>query len=222
MNTEQAPREEQQQLFSVRGKAALVTGASSGVGRQLALLLLREGADVVLTSKKHWSPVEEFVEEVTALRSQEPTMGRAAAMVLDVMANAPEVERQVQHAWDVFGRIDILINNAGVSIGKPVLEDSLENFDKVFGVNVRGLYAVSCAVARRQAVDGRGGSIINMTSFLGCHGAVMKKRGCYAASKVAVQKLTASMAVELGCHGIRVNSLSLGLFPSELSPGSGN
>eukprot|EP00850_Spirogloea_muscicola_P009748 SM000055S18282 [mRNA] locus=s55:549260:550206:+ [translate_table: standard] len=196
MNAEQAPREEQQQLFSVRGKAALVTGASSGVGRQLALLLLREGADVVLTSKKHWSPVEEynllqFVEEVTALRSQEPTMGRAAAMVLDVMANAPEVERQVQHAWDVFGRIDILINNAGVSIGKPVLEDSLENFDKVFGINVRGLYAVSCAVARRQAVDGHGGSIINMTSFLGCHGAVMKKTGCYAASKVAVQKLTA-------------------------------
>ncbi len=174
-------------LFSVKGKVALVTGASSGFGRHFAEVLAREGAKVGLAARR-----AEVLESVAAdIRN---SGGTAAVAKLDV-ADGASVQQAVQSIEAALGRIDILVNNSGASIAKPLLEQTEQDFDAVVDVNLKGAFLVATEVARRMRADGKGGSIINIESILSFRQA--GHVAPYAASKAGLTQLTKAMALEL-------------------------
>lgn len=195
------------QRFSVRDKAILVTGASSGFGAQFARVLAREGAKVGLAARR-----VETLESIAAEIRQ--AGGTATAVKLDVSDSA-SIKEAVKTVADEFGRIDVLVNNSGVSITKPLLEQTEEDFDAVLNVNLRGAFLVATEVARRMRADGKGGSIINIESILS-----FRQSGQiapYAASKAGLTQLTRSMALELARFKIRVNGIAPGYFATEMN-----
>ncbi|HEY0940455.1 MAG TPA: glucose 1-dehydrogenase [Steroidobacter sp.] len=197
------------QRFSVRDKAILITGASSGFGAHFARVLAREGAKVGLAARR-----VDTLESIAAEIRQ--AGGTAATVKLDV-ANSASVKEAVKTIADEFGRIDVLVNNSGVSIAKPLLEQTEEDFDAVLDVNLRGAFLVATEVARRMRVDGKGGSIINIESILSFRQA--GQIAPYAASKAGLTQLTRSMALELARYKIRVNGIAPGYFATEINQG---
>ena len=171
-------------MFGVRGKRALVTGASSGLGRQFALTLAGEGARVALAARR--------MDRLEALaREIEAEGGEAVAIGLDV-SDGGSVRDGIDRAAEALGGIDVLVNNAGVVIHKPLLEHDEEDWDTVTGVNLRGAYLVSLECARRMAAQGGGGSIINIASVIG-HGRVAMQIPEYMAAKGGLVQLTRAM-----------------------------
>lgn len=195
------------QRFSVTGKAVLITGASSGFGAHFARVLAAEGAKVGLAARR----VEALNSVATAIRE---AGGVAATVKLDV-TDAESVRQAVQSVVDEFGRIDVLVNNSGVSIGKPLLEQTAEDFDAVIDVNLRGAFLVATEVARRMRMDHKGGSIINIESILSFRQA--GQIAPYAASKAGLTQLTRSMALELARYRIRVNGIAPGYFATDIN-----
>lgn len=193
--------------FSLEEKTALVTGASSGLGRHFAKVLARAGARVVVAARR-LDRLEALVAEIEA------EGGHAAAAALDV--TRPD---SVQAAFDAseaaFGPVTILVNNAGVPSNTFFTSLTEGDWRQVMDVNLDGVFRVAQEAARRMIRAGEGGSIVNVSSVLGL--GVLKAVAPYAASKAAVIQLTKTMALELSRERIRVNALAPGYVVTELN-----
>jgi NAD(P)-dependent dehydrogenase (short-subunit alcohol dehydrogenase family) len=189
MNGERAMR--------LRERVAIVSGASQGIGRAIAVGLAREGAAVVANHPPSGPSASEVVAEI------EGGGGRAVAVEADI-GQPSDHERLIRAALDRFGRLDVLVNNAGVISVGPLVETAPESWDRMFEVNVRGTFLGCREAARRLIEQGEGGRIVNCSSGAGRRGAAFV--AAYAASKFAVIGLTQSLAVELAPYGITVNA----------------
>ncbi|WP_437875905.1 3-oxoacyl-ACP reductase family protein [Sorangium sp. So ce513] len=197
-------------MGTLKGKVALVTGGSRGIGAAIARRLAHEGAAVAITYAASPAKAAEVVHAIEAAG------GRAVAVRAD-SADAEAVRSAVAHTVKTFGRLDVLVNNAGVAAVAPLEQASLEEFDRLMAVNVRGLF-----VATQEAVRhlGEGGRIINIGSILS-DGALIPGMAVYAATKGAVAGLTRGWARDLGARGITVNNIQPGPVDTEMNPADG-
>lgn len=207
-------------MYNLEGKVALVTGAGGerGIGRAIATRLAREGANVVVNdivsnphaaSESQWKGVPDVISEIEDL-------GRQAKGIVADISDAAQVDDMVRQAIDRFGRVDILINNAGSPPGRdrvPVVELEEDAWDLVQRVNVKGTFLCSRAVAREMIKQGDGGKIIIISSGAGKRG--MARYAAYCASKFALIGFTQSLALELAPHRINVNAICPGLVDTE-------
>jgi NAD(P)-dependent dehydrogenase (short-subunit alcohol dehydrogenase family) len=202
-----------QELFSLQGKTALVTGGSRGLGLQMAEALGEQGARVVISARKQ----EELDEAVAHLAAKGID---ASAIAVDLQSEA-NVQPFVEEALRRLGQIDILVNNAGASWGAPAEEHPLEAWDKVMNLNVRSIFLVSQAVGKLSMIPRGYGKIINISSIAGLKGNAPGTMStiAYNTSKGAVVNLTRALAGEWGRHGITVNSIAPGFFPSKMTKG---
>ncbi len=194
--------------FDLSGKTALVTGASSGLGRSFAKTLSGAGANVILAARR--------VEQLQALRQEiEAGGGRAEIVKMDVTSDA-SIEAAFEQAWQLMGPVQIIVNNAGVAATKRMLDKDEGEWRRVLDTNLIGAANVARAAAQR-LVDAKlsGGSIINIASILGLQSALGV--AIYAASKAALLSLTRSLALEWGRKGIRVNAIAPGYVKTDLS-----
>ncbi|KQQ97449.1 SDR family oxidoreductase [Massilia sp. Leaf139] len=202
-----------QELFSLQGKTALVTGGSRGLGLQMAEALGEQGARVVISARKQ-EELDEAVAHLTARGIE------ASAIAADLQSEA-NVQPFVEEALRRLGQIDILVNNAGASWGAPAEEHPLEAWDKVMNLNVRSIFLVSQAVGKLSMIPRRYGKIINISSIAGLAGNAPGTMStiAYNTSKGALVNFTRTLAGEWGRHGITVNSIAPGFFPSKMTKG---
>jgi NAD(P)-dependent dehydrogenase (short-subunit alcohol dehydrogenase family) len=200
---------ETRDLFDLSGRTALVTGGGRGIGLDMAVGLAEAGANVVVASRK-LAKCEEAAEEIRKL-------GREATALAVDMSKGEDIDRFVAELDAKAPPIDILVSNAGVTWGAPVLEHPMEAWDKVYNVNVRGLWQLSQQVARRMKEQG-GGVMINVTSIGGYRGAPDHAQPAiaYNSSKGAVITLTKDMAIKFAPFGIRVNAIAPGPFLTDM------
>ncbi len=187
------------------GKTALITGGGTGIGRACAVLFAREGAKVAVAGRRAEPPAA-VAAELSGAGNQ------AFAVVCDVTKSA-EVERAVQSVVARFGRLDVVVNNAGAVLAATAEETSEADWDRLLGVNLKGTFLVSRAVLPELRKAG-GGVIINIGSVLGLVG--MKQRAAYAAAKGGVTLLTKAMALDHAHEGIRINCICPSLVETEL------
>jgi len=193
-------------MFDLRGKVALITGGSRGLGLQIARGFAQHGADIIVASRK--------LEACEAVAREIEGMGRRALAVQCHMGHWSEIDKLAATAHEAFGKIDILVNNAGMS---PVIPSSIaaseEMFDKVVALNFKGPYRLSALIGTRMA-EGRGGSIINVSSV----GAVIPRAsfGPYAGAKAALNAITLAHAQEFGPK-VRVNAILPGAFRTDIA-----
>lgn len=195
--------------YDLKGKAAIVTGAGRGIGRAIALRLAREGASVTV-AELDATNAQAVGEEITAAGNQ------AHALTVDVTQKR-DVQRMVDETVNRFGRLDILINNAGIGIVAPLMDTDEEAWDALMNVNAKGVLLCSQAAARQMIVQGDGGRIINNASGAGKIAPGKNiALGAYAASKHAVVAITKQMGLELSDHEILVNCVCAGIVDTPM------
>jgi NAD(P)-dependent dehydrogenase (short-subunit alcohol dehydrogenase family) len=202
-----------QELFSLKGKTALVTGGSRGLGLQMAEALGEQGARIVVSARKQ----DELDEAVAHLARR----GIEASSIAVDLSRQEQVQPFVDEALRRLGHIDILLNNAGASWGAPAEDYPLEAWDKVMNLNVRSLFLVSQAVGKLSMIPRHYGRIVNISSIAGLAGnppGTMQTLA-YNTSKAAVINFTRTLAGEWGRYGITVNSIAPGFFPSNMTKG---
>jgi len=187
------------------GKKALVTGSGTGIGREIALEFARQGADVVLHYAHAEAGAGSAVEEIRA-------MGRQAAVFQADFDRVDQVVGLARQAIEFLGRVDCLVNNAGITFNQPFLQITPEQFDRLFHVNVRAQFFLLQAIAENMLAHG-GGSVCNLTSIHGLQGA--PEHSVYAGTKGAIIAYTRALAVELAHKGIRLNAIAPGCVPVE-------
>jgi NAD(P)-dependent dehydrogenase (short-subunit alcohol dehydrogenase family) len=198
-----------QELFDLNGKVAIVTGGSIGLGRQMAEGLAEAGADLVLCARKK-ERCGQAAQELEALG------GDVLALGCDVKKPA-DVQAVIDATVERFGRLDILINNAGTSWGAPVEEMTMDQWNKVIETNLTGTFLFSQAAGKVMTPQKRG-KIINITSVAGIHGAPPSFQAIgYHASKGGVIAFTKDLACKWGQHNIQVNAIAPGWFPTNMS-----
>jgi NAD(P)-dependent dehydrogenase (short-subunit alcohol dehydrogenase family) len=196
----------------LEGKHALVTGASSGLGRHFAEFLATAGAKVTLAARRE-NALAESVAEIRAQSSQTQS-GQAQSVVMDV-TDAGSIERALEHAEQDFGPVSILINNAGVTVTRGALDLDEATWDQVIDTNLKGAWLAAQAAARHMVHHGIAGSIVNIASILALR--VAGGVAPYAVSKAGVVQMTKVLALEWARHKIRVNALAPGYIETELN-----
>ncbi len=187
--------------MKLEGKVAIVTGASQGIGRGIALKFAEEGADVVVNYRKNDDMAQTVADKIRSL-------SRRALVVKADVSQSSDVNGLVQQTLDTFGNIDILVNNAGIFIGGEIAELKEEIWDRVMAVNLKGVFLCCQAVGKYMITNKVRGSIINIASI---SGRLPELNGnAYSPSKAGVISLSALLAVEWAGYGIRVNALSPG------------
>ena len=189
------------ELFDLSGRVAIVTGASRGLGRYLSQALARAGADLVITSR-HTADLRSTAEEIK-------TLGRKALPLECDVREYDSVQRMVESAYHEYGRLDVLVNNAGCNVRKRAVEVTWEDWNLILDTNLRGTFFVAQAVARHM-IAARDGRIINIgseTCVAGYSGLAP-----YGASRGGIKQLTMSLAADWGEYGITVNCLAPGWF----------
>lgn len=195
--------------FSLAGKRALVTGASRGLGRVIALALADAGADVALVARDQ-ARLEGVAAEVRAL-------GREAWVLPADLAHLAELRAMVERAYEAMGRIDVLVSNAGISpIWKRSTEVTEAEWDAIQATNVKATFFLCAAVGKRMAEQG-GGSIITLASVASVVGT--PRMAAYGASKAAVAQVTKTLALEWAAQHVRVNAIAPGYIETDLTSG---
>ncbi len=191
----------------LEGKTAIVTGGSRGIGKAVAEMFAREGANVIITRVKESNDTEQLLENLRSYGVQ------AEAFVFDVadFTRAHEVVKEVQQK---FGRIDILVNNAGITRDTLLMRMTEAQWDEVLAVNLKSAFNLSHAVATVMMKQ-RSGSIINMSSVVGITGNAGQTN--YAAAKAGIIGFTKSLAKELGSRGIRANAIAPGFVETDMT-----
>ena len=197
------------QPFLLEGKVALVTGASSGFGRHFGTILARAGAAVVLAARRT-ERVQEACDDILAAG------GKALAVTMDVTDTA-SIRSAFEQAEQAFGLVTVVVNNAGITIPKPLVELEDDDWSNVIDTNLNGVAYVTREAARRMIAADSGGSVVNIASILAHREQKMLTN--YAASKAAVVQFTRTAAVELAQNNIRVNAICPGYFVTELNRG---
>ncbi|MCG6656977.1 glucose 1-dehydrogenase [Halomonas campisalis] len=193
--------------FSLEGRIALVTGASSGLGRHFATVLAEAGARVVVGARRR-ERLEALVAEIQAAG------GQALAVSLDV-TDAASIIAAFDAAEQEFGIIDLLVNNAGLGDTEGFLKMSEASWDAMLDTNLKGVWRLTQEASRRLVATGKPGSIVNIASILGLR--VAPKLSHYSAAKAGVIQLTRSLSLELARHDIRINAIAPGYFRTEMN-----
>ena len=193
--------------FSLAGRIALVTGASSGLGEHFAAVLAEAGAQVVVTARR--------IDRINLLVDQLKAKGQLATAVAIDVTDAQSVATCFEQASQVFGVPDIVVNNAGVTVTKAAIDQSVEDWNQVIDTNLKGCWLVATEAARRLIGAQKSGCIINIASILGER--VAASVGPYAISKAGVIQATKVMALEWARYGIRANALMPGYIRTDLN-----
>jgi NAD(P)-dependent dehydrogenase (short-subunit alcohol dehydrogenase family) len=191
--------------FGLDGRVAIVTGASSGLGARFARVLDAAGAKVALLARRR-----ERLEQLAG------ELNDALPLQCD-LKQPEEIERSVDATLERYGRIDVLVNNAGAVDGTPALDEPLDEFRNVLSVNLVAPFALSQSAARVMVSSGEGGVIVNVASILGIVGVGQIPQAGYAASKGGIINLTRELAAQWARKGVRVNALAPGWFESEMT-----
>lgn len=194
------------QMFRLDDKVAVVTGASSGLGARFARVLNGVGARVVLTARR--------ADRLASLADEL----EGALVVPADLARAEDRERVVATTLDECGRLDVLVNNAGIGLAAGLEHEELDWFRDVMEVNVTAAWHL-CKLARTALIDDGGGSIVNVASMLGHVGSTPVRQASYCASKGAMINLTRELALQFARRDVRVNALCPGWFPTEMTAG---
>jgi len=194
-------------LSAMEGQTALITGASSGLGRHFALTLARAGAHVALCARRG-DKLASLVEEIEAFD------GRAMAFSMDV-SDVSSIEAAVDAAETELGAINVLINNAGIAVQKNAIDISEEDYDNLFDTNTKGAFFVATAVGKRMIQHGHGGSIVNIASVAAIR--AVRQLSIYSMSKIAVTQMTRSLALEWARYNVRVNAIAPGYIETEMN-----
>ncbi|HEY1753053.1 MAG TPA: 2-dehydro-3-deoxy-D-gluconate 5-dehydrogenase KduD [Caulobacteraceae bacterium] len=193
--------------FDLSGKAALVTGANTGLGQGIAVGLARAGADIVAVGR---SNADETCRAVEAA-------GRRFAMVEADLATTGPVARVADEGWAAFGAIDILVNNAGAIRRADAVDFTEADWDAVMGVNLKTVFFLTQAIGRRMLERGAGGKVINVASLLSFQGGI--RVASYTASKSGLAGLTRLLANEWAAKGVNVNAIAPGYFDTNNTEG---
>jgi NAD(P)-dependent dehydrogenase (short-subunit alcohol dehydrogenase family) len=193
--------------INLMGKAAIVTGAGRGIGKAIAKALAAAKASVVVNDVD-WVAAREVSKEI------ESSGGKAMPAKADVRIRS-EIEQMVQNTIQELGRVQVLVNNAGVIVRKPAEEISEEEWDKVIDINLKGTFLCAQEVAKAMIREGKGGKIINIASIMG--EVALPPRAAYCASKGGIIALTRDLAAEWAKHGITVNTLAPGWTVTEMT-----
>jgi 3-oxoacyl-[acyl-carrier protein] reductase len=198
-------------MAKLTGKAALVTGGSRGIGAGIARRLAADGASVAITYTKGAEAAAAVVSQI------ERAGGRAIALQADAV-DAAAVALAVDKTVDAFGKLDVLVNNAGTAIPKPFVDATLDELDRVIDLNIRGVFIATQAALKHM---GDGGRIIMIGSCVGERN-MTPGLAAYAATKGAVKMFAQSLAREVGSRGITVNTIQPGPIDTDLNPASGD
>lgn len=198
------------ELFSLKGKTAIITGGSKGLGLMMAEGFAEAGANLVICSRK----IDQCEEAAATLRG----LGVQCDAVRCDIAEQEDVKNLVAHTLERFGKIDILVNNAGISWGGELQDTPLKKWDQLYNTNVRGNYFCTTEVIPHMIAAG-GGNIINIVSIGGVRSTdpAVVTFPAYASTKGAIIALTRHLARNWAKHNIRVNAIAPGIFPTEIS-----
>lgn len=193
--------------MKLEGKAALVTGASRGIGREIALGLAKQGADIAVNYSGSETRANEVVDEIKA-------MGRNAFAVQCDVSDSESVANMVKETIEKFGKLDILVNNAGITKDNLIMRMKEDEWDDVININLKGVFLCTKAVTR-QMMKQRSGRIINISSIVGVSG--NPGQANYVAAKSGVIGLTKTSAKELASRGITVNAIAPGFITTDMT-----
>lgn len=197
--------------MKLQGKTALITGGLRGIGRAIALAMACEGADLLLAGRS----MDAAAETEQAIRAQ----GRRCVIMQADVSDEAAVRQLLEAAVRHFGGLDIVVNNAGIALFKPIEELTLAEFSHVLDINLKGPWL--CAKYAFPELKRRRGVIINITSTSGHYGGASSGGSAYDASKGGLRQLTSSLAAEFGPYGIRVNAIAPGTIVTEAIGGQG-
>lgn len=201
-------------LFDLKGRSALVTGGSSGLGLLIAEALGTQGARVVISSRKG--------DALQSAQEHLASLGVDASWIAADNSSEDDIERLANEAMERLGKIDILVNNAGATWGASMVDHPLAAWDKLMNLNVRSIFLLTQRIGKLSMIPNRYGRIVNLASIAGLigNGPNAQPTIAYNTSKGAVVNFTRALASEWGPYGITVNALAPGFFPSKMTKGT--